>query len=142
MEGAGGGGGLRALLFPQPPRAFRGMRAWQIGLRTVHIAAMALVLGGVAYRLPAARLGGPIVVTLASGLGVFGIDLWKSCGILVQGCGVAVLVKLILLGAGLLLPSLRLEFYLAATAVASVGSHMPRTWRHWSFLERRVSDTK
>ncbi len=131
-------GGLRALLFPRPPRSFRGVRAWQIAARTVHLAAMGLVLGGVAFHVPEAPLRLPIVLTVASGLGLLGIDLWKSGDFLFQGNGAAVLLKLALLGAGLLLPEARLDCYLAATAVASVGSHMPRKLRHWSFLERRV----
>ena len=32
----------------------------------------------------------------------------------------------------------RLEWYLAAALVASVGSHMPSSWRHFSFREGRV----
>ncbi len=132
------GGRLRALLFPRPPRTFPGVRAWQIAARTVHIAGMGLLLGGVAFHVPDGALRAPIVVTIASGLGLLGIDLWKSGDYLFQGNGVAVLVKLAFLGVGLLLPETRLGWYLAATAVASVGSHMPRKLRHWSFLERRA----
>jgi hypothetical protein len=133
---------LRALLFPRPPRSFHGLRAWQVAARSVHLAAMGIVLGGVAFRAPDAALRLPVALTVASGLGLLGIDLWKSGDFLLQGNGIAVLVKLALLGSGLLLPGARIECYLAATAVASVGSHMPRTWRHWSFLERRVLGTK
>ncbi len=53
---------------------------------------------------------------------------------------VAALLKLALLGAGELLPAARLEWYLAATVVASVGSHMPGAWRHYSFRHGRVLD--
>ena len=99
---------------------------------------MALVLGGVAFAAPGRAMATAVALTLASGLLLLGIDLWKSGAYLAQGNGVAVLLKLALLGLGQLLPAARLEWYLAATAVASVGSHMPRTWRHWSFLHRRV----
>ena len=129
---------LRAVLFPRPARTFRGLRACQVAARTVHVAAMGLVLGGVAFRAPEEALQVPIALTIASGLGLLGIDLWKSGDYLFQGNGLAVLLKLALLGLGLLIPGARLEWYLAAAAVASVGSHMPRAWRHWSFLERRV----
>jgi hypothetical protein len=44
-----------------------------------------------------------------------------------------VLLKLGLLGLGLLQPAARLPWYLAATFVAALGAHMPRTWRHFSF---------
>jgi hypothetical protein len=134
-------GSLRALLFPRPPRAFRGARAWQVGARTVHIAAMGLLLGGVAFRVPVRELVVPVGLTVASGLVLLGIDLWKSCAYVYQGNGVAVLLKLALLGLGMLFPSARLEWYLAATVIASIGSHMPKTWRHWSLLDRKVLET-
>ncbi len=131
-------GSLRERLAPRPPRTFRGLRAVQVAARTVHVVAMGLVLGGVAYSVPEPALTSAIALTIASGLLLLGVDLWKSGAYLYQGNGVAVLLKLALLGLGALFPAARLEFYLAATAVASIGSHMPKSWRHWSFLHRRV----
>jgi hypothetical protein len=119
-------------------RTFPGARALQVAARTVHIVAMALVLGGVAYAAPARTLVLPLALTLASGLLMFGVDLWKGGSWLYQGGGVAVLLKLALLGLGQMFPAARFEFYLAATTVASIGSHMPKSWRHWSLLDRRV----
>jgi len=127
-------------LLPHPPRTFRGARWVQIAARTAHIAAMGLVLGGVAYSVPEQTLAPAIAVTIASGLVMLTVGLWKGGSVLVQGFGVAVLLKLALLGMGLLLPGARLGWYLAAVAVASVGSHMPRSWRHWSFVHHRVLD--
>jgi hypothetical protein len=123
-----------------PPRRLPGERAWKVLARTVHIAAMGLVLGGVAFAAPHGALFVPIALTIASGLLLLGLDLWKGGGYLTQGNGAAVVLKLALLGLGQLFPGVRLEWYLAATAVASVGSHMPRSWRHWSFVHRRVMD--
>jgi len=123
---------------PHPARTFRGARWVQTIARTVHIAAMGTVLGGVAFEVPERALVTAISFTIASGLLLFGINLWKSGTYLYQGHGVAVLLKLALLGTGLLFPAARFECYLAATAVASIGSHMPKTWRHWSFLDHRV----
>jgi hypothetical protein len=109
-----------------------------VGARTVHLAAMGLVLGGVAFAAPERALLLPLALTLASGLLLLGIDLWKSGAYFTQGNGIAVVLKLALLGLGQLFPAVRLEWYLAATVVASIGSHMPKTWRHGSFLHRRV----
>ena len=120
------------------PRAFHGARAVQVAARTVHIGAMALVLGGVAYAAPVRALVLPLALTVASGLLMFGMDLWKGGSWLHQGGGAAVLLKLALLGLGQMFPAMRFECYLAATAVASIGSHMPKSWRHWSLLDRRV----
>ena len=87
---------------------------------------------------PEERLHLSIVLTVASGVLLLAIDLAKSCVFLYQGAGVAALVKLALLGLGQLFPELRLAFYLAATVVGSVGSHMSGPWRHWSFLDWKV----
>ena len=99
---------------------------------------MALVLGGVAWHVPEEAMRHTIVLTVASGVLLLAIDLAKSCVFLYQGAGVAALVKLALVGLGYHLPGSRLAFYLAATVVGSVGSHMSGAWRHYSFLDRRV----
>jgi hypothetical protein len=109
-----------------------------VALRTLHIVTMAIVLGGVAWGVPEERLHHFFVLTAISGVLLLAIDLFRSCVFLYQGAGVAALVKLALLGLGYHLPGSRLEFYLAATVVGSVGSHMSGAWRHWSFLHGKV----
>ena len=99
---------------------------------------MAIVLGGVAWSVPEERMRHAVVLTVVSGVLLLAIDLAKSCVFLYQGAGVAALVKLALLGVGQLLPESRLAFFLAATVVGSVGSHMSGPWRHWSFLDGKV----
>lgn len=129
---------ILALLFPEAPRRFRWARPVQLVLRSLHIAAMALVVGGIPFGADFQALRGPILLTLVSGVLLFAVDLAKDLAILTQGSGVAVLLKLGLLGLGVLQPAARLPWYLAATLVASVGSHMPGTWRHFSFLTWKV----
>jgi hypothetical protein len=99
---------------------------------------MALVVGGIPFGGDFQTLRGPILATVASGALLFAIDLAKDLAILAQGSGAAVLLKLGLLGMGLLQPAARLPWYLAATLLASIGSHMPGTWRHFSFLTWKV----
>ncbi len=129
---------MKELLFPWPPRALRWARPVQVTLRTLHVAAMALVLGGLAFDVPDGRLHAAGVVTVASGVGLLAVELARTGVFLYTGAGVASLVKLVLLGLGLASPVARFELYLAATLVASVGSHMSGSWRHWSFLDRRT----
>jgi len=104
----------------------------------VHIVSMALVLGGVAWHVPEEPMRHTILLTVVSGVLLLAIDLAKSCVFLYQGAGVAAIVKLALVGLGWHLPEARLAFYLAATVVGSVGSHMSGAWRHYSFLDRKV----
>jgi hypothetical protein len=117
---------------------FPGSRALQVLLRTAHIIAMAMVLGGLAQGAGFRPLRPWILATVLSGVLLLAVDLAKGSTRLTQGSGVAVLLKLALLGLGNLYPEARLPWYLAATAVASVGAHMAASWRHFSFLEWRV----
>ncbi|WLT32175.1 hypothetical protein [Geothrix sp. PMB-07] len=125
---------LRSLLLPDQPRSFAWARPAQLALRSLHIAVMALVVGGLPFGADFHRLRIAILMTVASGVLLMAIDLAKDAAFLLQGSGVALLVKLALLGLGLLQPEARLPWYLAATLVASIGSHMPGAWRHYSFL--------
>ena len=127
-----------ALLFPKAPRHFPWARPVQLVLRSLHIAAMALVVGALPFGGTFEALRGPILITLMSGILLFAIDLARDAAILAQGSGVAVLLKLGLLGLGILQPAQRLPWYLAATLVASLGSHMPGAWRHFSFVTWKV----
>lgn len=121
-----------------PPSRIPGARAVQVVLRSVHIAAMALVLGGIAQGGDFEMLRAPILWTVLSGVLLLVVDLARRCLVLSQGSGAALFLKLGLLGLGNLLPAARLEWYLAATLVASIGSHMSGDWRHFSLLKGRV----
>jgi hypothetical protein len=110
----------------------------QVLLRTAHLMAMGLLLGGLALGGDAQRLRHAIAGTVLSGLLLLALDLAKGTTVLTQGSGAAVLLKLLLLGLGNLFPGARLGWYLAATAVASIGAHMPGSWRHFSLIHGKV----
>jgi hypothetical protein len=130
---------------PEAPPAARpripGARAAQVLLRSLHIVAMALVLGGIARGASFEDLQIPILWTVLTGLLLLILDLARRCLALSQGSGVALLLKLAALGLGNLFPAARLEWYLAATFIASIGSHMPGDWRHFDFLKWRVIES-
>lgn len=113
-------------------------RPFQVAFRTLHIMAMGLVLGGVALGAGHDRLKAAIAVTVLSGALLFALDLAKGTTVIYHASGAAVILKLALLGLGNLVPQARLGWYLAATAVASIGSHMPGNWRHFSFIHWKV----
>lgn len=113
-------------------------RLWNVALRTVHLMAFGLLLGGHAWEVEADRLLAALWVTVLSGAALMGLELVKSLEWLFLGKGVMVLAKLALL---LLVPvfwEARLPLLLAVVGVASVGSHMPARFRHYSLLRRRV----
>ena len=129
---------LRRWLLPDPPRHFAWARWTQVALRTVHIGAMAVLVGATPFVSDRRALRASLLLTVFSGLGLWALDLMKSCAVMFEGTGVALLLKLGCLLLGLLFPEHRYGWYLAAVVVASVGSHMPGRWRHYSFIEGRV----
>jgi thiamine transporter ThiT len=104
-------------------------------LRTAHIAGMGVVLGGVFLGAHHEALATAIWATILSGLLMMLMDLLKDPWYLLQGSGLMLALKLTMLAVGFyLLPEQRFAWYLAATAVASIGSHMPGRLRHFCLL--------
>lgn len=127
---------------PDARRRIPGARAVQVVLRSIHIVAMALVLGGLAQGGTLEKLWTPVLVTLLSGILLMMVDLARRCLVITQGSGAALLLKLALLGLGNAFPEARLPFYLAATFLASLGSHMAGDWRHFSWLTWEAAEKK
>jgi hypothetical protein len=99
-------------------------------LRSLHIVAMGLVVGGVAFGADSDRLAVPLGLTVVSGVLLLAAAVtWRSL-VLTEGAGWALFVKLGLLGLVSVLPSARVELFLAATLLTSIASHMPASWRH------------
>jgi len=110
-----------------------------IAFRTLHLAAFGILLGGHAFELDTDRLLLYLWLTILSGLGLIALEVY-AVGLywLVLGKGIMVLLKLALL---LLIPffwEARVVLLVLVVGIASVGSHMPARYRHYSLLERRV----
>jgi hypothetical protein len=130
---------VRYWVFPRRMRLLSGSRVMSIALRTLHLAAFGMLLGGHAFGLDADRLLPYLWVTIVSGLGLIALEIY-AVGLywLVLGKGIMVLVKLALL---LLIPffwETRVLLLLLVVAIASIGSHMPARCRHYSLLHRGV----
>jgi hypothetical protein len=128
-------------LCPKPARHPAYGRALNIGVRTVHLAATGILLGGHAFAAPAAGLKPMLWMVVASGTGLLAIETYKSCDWIHEGWGLMLILKLGLLCLVPLLWELRLPLLLAAVALASVESHMPARFRHYSFFYHRVMKT-
>ncbi len=126
------------MLFPDPPRHLPHARIISIALRTLHIAAVGILLGGHTFEVAAARLLPWLYLSILSGAGLIGVDLYSSCKWLYQGKGVLVLLKLLLIAAVAVFWEQRVWLLLAALVIGSVGSHMPGRFRYYSFIHRRV----
>jgi hypothetical protein len=125
----------------QGPGRRTGPTRWiQVVLRSIHIAAAGIVLGAAFLCSGDQSVEFAIGAAAVSGFALLALDLAKGLSFLRLGSGVAVLVKLALVAVGASHPEHRFAWYLAATMVASVGSHMPGSWRHYSFRRGRDTD--
>lgn len=116
-----------------------GPRGISIALRTLHLASFGILLGGHAFAIEADRLIPTFFLTLASGIGLMGVEVYVN-GLqwFFLGKGLSVLLKLAILLAVPLFWGHRVLLLLLVVVVASVGSHMPARYRHYSFLHGRV----
>src|SRR3990172_1401272 len=129
----------RRWFLPERMRFLPRSRAMSIALRTLHLAAFGMLLGGHAFGVEAERLLASLYLTILSGLGLMALEIY-AVGLywLILGKGIMVLVKLALL---LVIPffwEARVALLLLVMGIASVGSHMPARYRHYSFLHRGV----
>lgn len=120
----------RAILFPDLPRRVPHARVASVACRTAHLVAFGLLLGGHTWAVDADRLVPVLWLTVGSGFALMALETFASAGWLLEVRGLMVLVKLGLL---LLVPYAwdhRVPLLMAVVIVASVGSHMPRRFRH------------
>ncbi len=118
-----------------------GARAINILLRTAHIAAAGVLLGGHAFDVARGRLLWSLWLTIGTGAALAAVEAGPRLLWLHQARGLLTLAKLGLLCA---VPFLwdhwhvRLAVLLAVVVIASVGSHMPARFRYYSVIYRRV----
>jgi len=127
---------------PKPVlRLLANARTWNIAVRTAHIAAMGVLLGGHAFDLPPERLLAAFWATIGTGAALVALEAGPSTVWLHQGRGLMTLAKLGLLCA---VPFLwhrwgwRLAVLLGVVALGSIGSHAPARFRYYSVLRREV----
>jgi hypothetical protein len=135
---------------PQLPKPFRwflpeqmrfvpGKRAISIALRTLHLAAFGILLGGHAFGVEAEKLLPYLSLTVLSGIGLITTEVY-AVGLywFFLGKGLMVPAKLGLLLAVPVFWEQRVALLLVVVGIALVGSHMPARYCHYSVLHRRV----
>jgi hypothetical protein len=135
-----GRGRLRRLFQPPAqPHALPAARPVKIALRSAHLMATSVLVGGHAFGAPTRALLPWLYVAIVTGLGMAFYEAFPSLSFLFEGWGLMLLAKLALLCAVPFTSRARLPILLAVVALASVASHMPRRFRHYSVLYRRVT---
>lgn len=109
-------------------RDFPGRRWLTIVLRSLHLVGVVLVgaalLGGGGDRQVAAML------MLATGVTLYGLDLWANSAHFGELAGVFILVKLLLVLAMVLYPASAAVLFWLLILASSVVSHAPGNFRH------------
>ncbi len=129
---------LRSLFLPEPRRRLPYARAWNVGARTVHLAATGTLLGGHVFGVAADTLWLWLWVAMASGAVMLAVELYTSFDWLAQVGGLAVVLKLALLCVIPFAWSERVPILFVVVVIAGVGAHMPGRFRHYSLLYRGV----
>ena len=106
-------------------------------MRTVHLMAISLLVGGHAFGA-ADPLRPWLYVAIASGAGMIVLEAYPTLHFIFEGWGLLLLAKLALLCVIPFAWNYRLPILLAVVALAGIGSHLPARFRHYSFLYRRV----
>lgn len=129
---------LRSLFLPEPRRRLPYARAWNVGARTVHLAATGTLLGGHVFGVAADMLLAWLWVAMASGAVILAVELYTSFDWLAQVGGLAVVLKLALLCVIPFAWPARVPILFVVVVIAGVGAHMPGRFRHYSLLYRGV----
>jgi hypothetical protein len=111
-------------------------RAWNILFRTMHLLAISVLVGGHVFHAPADQLRPVLYWAIASGIGMAVVETYPSPRSLLQGWGILLMLKLLLLCIVPFAWNYRVPILLLVLAIASVGSHMGRRFRHSSPLLR------
>jgi len=125
-------------LFPRRMRDLPGGRWSRIGLRSVHLLGVAGLGGAYLYPLDPVLWHPYLLLTLVSGILLLLGEIWSHGIWLIQLRGLAILLKCLLLGVGLLLPQANPAVLVAVIAISGVIAHAPGRVRYYSPWHRRV----
>lgn len=117
-------------------KALTGRRSVEIAVRTAHVGAMALVLGGHHFGAASSSLRAWYFLTALTGAALLASEASHSRHWIYQARGVVTLAHVAVVALVAVAPA---PVALAAALVlGSIGSHLPRTVRKWSLRHRRV----
>ena len=122
------------LLFPYPARGFRGQRWLNVLLRSLHLVGIVGISGGFLFDEKPDAWGHYWHLTLASGVALMALYLWGSVCWLFELKGLVIVLKTLLLGIALLIPSIRAELFLFVVILSGVIAHAPGAFRGYRWI--------
>jgi len=121
-------------------RIWPSARSWNVALRTAHIAVAGALFGGHVFGVSAERLIWWLYPTLVTGAVLSVLEAYPTVSWCHEARGLCVIAKIVLLCCIPWLWEYRALILVVVITIGSVGSHMPRRFRHYSFLYRRVME--
>jgi hypothetical protein len=116
------------------------MRLLDIALRAAHVLVISILFGGSFFRIPGDQLLHWRELAMATGFVLVLSEVLHGIHWPYQGRGVMVFLHAGLFGLACLQPRWAIPCLLAALIIGMLGSHMPKRFRHWSFIHGRVKD--
>ena len=117
--------------------AIAASRVWNIAFRTAHIAVSGMLLGGHYFSVPAGRLLPFLYLVILTGAVLGIIELYPDWRGVLQVRSIVIALKLLLICFVPWLWSYRASILIVVLVMASISSHMPSRFRHYSVLERQ-----
>jgi hypothetical protein len=113
-------------------------RACNIALRTAHIGATGILLGGHFFGVAAGRLLPMLYMAILSGAALAVAEVYPNWRSVFEVRSLVIASKVIVLCLVPLLWNYRVAILFVVLMMASAGSHMPRRFRHYSVVEQNV----
>lgn len=132
----------KTLLFPEPERSIPGERQLRTVLRTVHIASMAVLLGGHFFDVATAHLQGALIWTVASGGLIVLLELYGTLNWLFEVRGLVTVLKVVLVCLVPVFWEQRVWLLMIVLAIGSLSSHTTAEIRYYSILTGRLAERK
>jgi hypothetical protein len=114
--------------YPNATRDFRGRRWLSVFLRCAHMVAVIAFAAVLLTTTPLPEYSGSAV--LITGILILLLDIWHKPGHLVEGAGVSMLLKLILIVGMIYSPGLRVPLFWIIVVWSAVFSHAPASFRN------------
>ena len=107
------------------------LRVYKLLARTVHLIAIAGLVGGHMFGAPLAALRLLLYLSIITGVAMCALEAYPNRRFFYEGWALLLWLKLVVL---MLVPvfwNARKPILIAVLVIASVASHMPRALRHW-----------
>jgi len=106
------------------------LRVYKLLARTVHLIAIAGLVGGHMFGAPLEPLRLLLYLSIITGVAMCAFEAYPNWHFFCQGWALLLWLKLVLLTSVLIFWNARTPILIVVVVIASLGSHMPRALRH------------